>query len=60
MPRQQAKRIDWDTIPVSIQQDSDPNPNNPYAASSPEERSATFMALARQILLRRARRIVQN
>ena len=59
MPRQQAKRIDWDAIPVNIQ-DSDPNPSNPHAASSPEERSAAFMALARQIVLRCVRRIVQN
>jgi hypothetical protein len=58
--RRQATPIDWDSIPVSIQQGRDPNPQNHHAAASAEERAVAFRGLARKILLRRAQRIAQN
>lgn len=54
------KRIDWEQIPVVIEPKAEPNPQNPHAAASPQERAESLGHLARQILLRRARRIAQN
>ena len=57
---QRARRIEWGQIPILIESKDDPNPQNPHAAASPEARSESLMALVRQILLRRVRRIAQN
>jgi hypothetical protein len=54
------RSIDWEQIPVAIEPIDEPNPQNPYAAESPQERAERLGALARQILLRRVRRIAQN
>jgi hypothetical protein len=54
------RRIDWDQIPIVIESKDDRNPHNPHAAGSPQDRSESLGRLARQILLRRARRIAQN
>jgi len=54
------RRIDWEQIPVAIEPMDEPNPQNPYAAATPQERAENLGALARQILLRRVRRFAQN
>jgi hypothetical protein len=54
------RRIDWDQIPIVIESSDQPNPQNPHASESPQERSESLSSLARQILLRRARLIAQN
>ena len=54
------RRIDWDQIPVVIEPKDEPNPKNPHAGESQEERAESLRSLARQILLRRVRRIAQN
>ena len=54
------RRIDWEQMPVAIEATDEPNPKNPYAAATPQERAESLGALARQILLRRVRRIAQN
>jgi hypothetical protein len=58
--RRQAAPIDWDSIPTCIEHDIDPNPQNPHAAASTEQRAEVLRVLARRILLRRAQRIAQN
>jgi hypothetical protein len=56
----QSRKVDWDNLPIRLDPDSEPNPQNPHAASSPEERARAMSNLARQIRLRRFRRIAGN
>ena len=55
------RRLDWDQIPIVIEpKKNESNPHNPRAGESPQERAESLRSLARQILLRRVRRIAQN
>ena len=47
------QRIDWDQIPIVVESKDQPNPQNPHAAASPQERAESLATLARQIMLRR-------
>ena len=58
MPRKQ--KIDWDQIPVVIDDSAGTNPQNPHASSSPKDRERAMQDLARTILLRKARIIASN
>ena len=56
----QSRKVDWDSLPIRLDPDTEPNPQNPHSASFPEDRARAMASLARQILLRRARRIAGN
>jgi hypothetical protein len=56
----QSRKIDWDNLSIRLDPGTEPNPQNSHAASSPEERARAMSNLARQILLRRFRRIAAN
>ena len=53
-------KIDWDQIPVVIDESPEPNPRNPHASSTPAERQRAMRNLARTILLRKVKRILSN
>ena len=53
-------KVDWDAIPVVIDDDCEPNPRNPYSVSKPEVREKALRDLARTILLRKVKTIVSN
>ena len=47
------QKIDWDNIPITvIEGEGSPNPQNPYAVLSPEERTANLKELCQNIYLR--------
>ena len=54
------RKIDWDQIPVVVDNSPEPNPRNPHASSSPKDRDKAMGDLARRILLRKVRRISSN
>ena len=54
------RKIDWDQIPVVIDDSAEANPQNPHASSSPKDRERAMRDLARTILLRKARIIASN
>jgi hypothetical protein len=53
-------KIDWDQIPVAIDDNAEPNPRNPHALSSAKDREKAMRDHARTILLRKAMRIASN
>jgi hypothetical protein len=53
-------KIDWDSMPIVIDEDTEPNQSNPYAASTQEDRDKSLRDLVRTILLRRAKRVASN
>ena len=53
-------KIDWDQIPVVIDESPEPNPRNPHALSTPADRQRAMRNLARTILLRKVKRILSN
>ena len=46
------QKIDWDNIPVTVIEEGSPNPKNPYAQLSPEERTTLLRDLCQTIYLR--------
>ena len=46
------QKIDWDNIPVTVIEEGSPNPQNPYAQLSPEERTTLLRDLCQTIYLR--------
>ena len=46
------RKIDWDNIPVTVIEEGPPNPRNPYAQLSPEERMDHLKNLCQTIYLR--------
>ena len=46
------QKIDWDNIPVTVIEEGSPNPQNPYAQLSPEERMDHLKKLCQTIYLR--------
>ena len=57
--KSERTKIDWQSMPIVIDQ-ADPNPLNPYAAVSPEEREQALSDVARRILLRKVKTIASN
>jgi hypothetical protein len=53
-------KVNWDSIPVVIDDDCEPNPRNPYSVSTPDAREKALRDIARTILLRRAKTIATN
>jgi hypothetical protein len=53
-------KVNWDSIPVVIEHDDEPNLGNPHAVSTPEDREKVLRDMARTILLRRAKKIASN
>ena len=53
-------KIDWSSIPIVIEEESEPNPDNPYAMVSQMQRDQTLREIARSVLLRRAGRLRQS
>ena len=60
MARTNRKNIDWDAIPIVIEEDPEPNPRNPYSEASTDERERALSGVARSILLRRLKTIASN
>ena len=54
------RKIDWDNIPVTITEEGLPNPQNPYAQLSPEERMNHLKELCQTIYLRRLEKLNMN
>ena len=54
------RKIDWDQLPVVVDNSPEPNPRNPHASSSPRDRDKAMRDLARAILLRKVKRIASN
>ena len=48
------KRIDWDRIPIVIDENTESNTRNPYANMDPKHRDHALRELARKVLLRKA------
>lgn len=46
------RKIDWDNIPITVIEEGSPNPQNPYAQLSPEERMEHLKELCQTIYLR--------
>ena len=53
-------KVDWDSIPVVIYDNCEPNPQNPYSVSTPEDRKKALRDIARTILLRKVKTIASN
>ena len=53
-------KVDWESIPVVIDDNCEANPLNPYAESTPEDRDKVVRDLARTILLRKVKTIASN
>ena len=47
------QKIDWDNIPITVIDEGSPNPQNPYALLSPEERIDHLKELCQTIYMRR-------
>ena len=47
------KKIDWENIPITVIEEGSPNPQNPYAQLSPEERMNCLKELCQTIYMRR-------
>ena len=47
------QKIDWDNIPITVIEEGLPNPQNPYAQLSPEERTDHLKELCQTIYMRR-------
>ena len=60
MAKTTQSKFDWDSIRIVIDKDAEPNPLNPYASSSPEDRERGVADVARRILLRRLETIASN
>ena len=60
MAKTTRRKIDWDSIPIVIDSDTEPNASNPYASCTPEERERALAEVARRILLRRVTRVISN
>lgn len=51
------QKIDWASIHVVIEEESEPHPEHPYAMATPAQRDETLREVARSVLLRRAGRL---
>ena len=49
-------KIDWSSVEIVIEE-AEPNPDNPYAMATQEQRHQTLREIARSVLLRRAGRL---
>ena len=47
------RQVDWASIRVVIDDESEPNPDNPYAMVSQAHRDQTLREIARRVLMRR-------
>ena len=54
------QKIDWDNIPIIVIEEGSPNPQNPYAQLSPEERTIHLKELCQTIYLRRLEKLNMN
>ncbi len=60
MAKATRRTIDWESIPVVIEDDCEPNPQNPFSTVTAEQRDEALRELARTILLRRVDQIGTN
>ena len=47
------QKIDWDNIPITVIEEGSPNPQNPYAQLSSEDRTTHLRELCQTIYMRR-------
>ena len=54
------QKIDWDNIPVTVIEEGPPNPQNPYAQLSPEDRMDHLREICQNIYMRRLEKPTPN